>query len=674
MEEFILEFKAEANGIIQKLQEQLLLLESDKKNKLVVEEIFRGIHTLKGSSRMFGFESIEKITHDLENTFDLIRNDKLNVSPQVIALSFDVVDVCSAILAGKNDEAAYKDLLVRLGSKESLQAQTSVASAAIYQIFYHPAAGVYSRGVNPLAAINEVKAAGDTFCIDLNFDAPPLASQEANKKFESVFEVLIAFKDGREQLEDIFIFLDQNEYSIHEVSADASSWDAVIERAEKLASAKLDDDVRTQHRSFLSEQAPKLAIASDDKVEEVTETRAATTTTESSGMAYINVKLDRLDNMMNLVSELVTIKAELQYRAALSKDPELLSSVERLEKVTTRFRDNAFDMRLVPLQVLSLKFQRMVRDLGSKLGKDINLLTEGLDTEIDKTIINEIEAPIMHIIRNAIDHGLESTDDRIKLGKDKKGLLKIVAFYSGANVFIQIQDDGRGLNLKRIREKAIAKGIISETANLTEREIIDLIFMPGFSTSDTATEYSGRGVGMDVVRHKLRELRGSIDITTEEGLGTAFTIRLPLSLSILDVLHVKVNDVNYLIPHSEVESCLSERLNADIIQKRGFNVKYKGSLIPHFNLNSLSKNITEKSDESCIVVLSKNDQFLSVEVDSIVGEEQLVIKPVDEALKRVNFLSGVAVLGNGELAFLVDSLKLKENLSLGPRETIRNAS
>lgn len=671
MEEFIQEFKAEAGGIIQRLQEQLLLLESDRKNKLVVEEIFRGIHTLKGSSRMFGFDMIEKITHDLENTFDLIRNDKLNVSPQVIGLSLEVVDVCQGILEGRADEAAYKQLLVRLGSKEELKQEASAPKATIYQVLYHPAANSYSRGVNPMAAINELKETGEHWSIDLNFDAPALEVQKSNKKFESVFEVLITFKESREQLEDIFIFLDSTEYSLHEVSTEPSSWNAVIQRAESLASKKLSDDMKEQHRAFLSQQVEKLAATTSVSSEEVlTEVKASSHTTESSGMAYINVKLDRLDNMMNLVSELVTIKAELQYRASLSKDPELLNAVERLEKVTTRFRDNAFDMRLVPLQVLSLKFQRMVRDLGGKLGKEINLLTEGLDTEIDKTIINEIEAPLMHIIRNAIDHGLESTEERQKLGKDKKGLLKIVAFYSGANVFIQIQDDGRGLNLKRIREKAITKGIISEAANLTEREIIDLIFTPGFSTSDTTTEYSGRGVGMDVVRHKLRELRGSIDITTEEGLGTAFTIRLPLSLSILDVLHVKVNDVNYLLPHSEVESCLSERLNADIIQKRGYNVKYKGSLIPHFNLDSLANGKrSEKTDESCIVILNKNDQHLSVEVDSIVGEEQLVIKPVDEALKDISFLSGVAVLGNGELAFLVDSLKLKENLSLARKET-----
>jgi two-component system chemotaxis sensor kinase CheA len=270
----------------------------------------------------------------------------------------------------------------------------------------------------------------------------------------------------------------------------------------------------------------------------------------------------------------------------------------------------------------------------------------------------------MHIIRNAIDHGLETTEERKRLGKDQKGLLKIVAFYAGANVFIQIQDDGRGLNLVRIKEKAIAKGLISSTASLTDKEIINLIFEPGFSTHDEATEYSGRGVGMDVVRQKLKDLRGSVEITTEEGLGTAFTLRLPLSLSILDVLHVKVGDINYLIPHNEVEHCLSERLNGDIIQKRGFSMKYKGNLLPNLHLKEMLKIQSDYKTESCIIILNKNDQLISLEVDEIKGEEQLVIKPVDEALRSLDYLSGVSVLGNGELAFLIDSLKLRESFSI----------
>lgn len=663
MEQFIQEFKIEASGIIQKLQESLLALEQDKNNKVLIEEIFRGVHTLKGSSRMFGFDKIEHITHQLENTYDLIREGQLKTSAGVIELSLEVVDMCSDILNDNFDKAFYEVLLTKLGSEETFNEPVQAEACAVFQIFYHPSENVYDRGVNPMAALNEVQALGECKVFTIK-GTKSVEAQAKEKKFTSVFEILLPLVGPKEQLEDIFLFMDESEFAIHELTSDQQSWNAAIKRAESLSGALFAEELVVEHIRILRNYSEKVTAQSQPAKKTETAPRVVRNNESSAGLNFINVKLSRLDEMMRLVSELVTIKAELHYRSTVLNDISLSNSVERLEKVTNRFRDNAFSMRLVPLQVLSMKFQRMVRDLGDKLGKDINLLTEGLDTEIDKTIINEIEAPIMHIIRNAIDHGLETTEERKRLGKDQKGLLKIVAFYAGANVFIQIQDDGRGLNLARIKEKAIAKGLISSTASLTDKEIINLIFEPGFSTHDEATEYSGRGVGMDVVRQKLKDLRGSIEITTEEGLGTAFTLRLPLSLSILDVLHVKVGDINYLIPHNEVEHCLSERLNSDVVQKRGFNVKYKGNLLPNLHLKEILNIQSDYKTESCIIILNKNDQLISLEVDEIKGEEQLVIKPVDEALRSLDYLSGVSVLGNGELAFLIDSLKLRESFSI----------
>jgi len=659
MEEFIQEFKAEASSIIQRLQEQVLLLEHEKENKSIIEEIFRGVHTLKGSSRMFGFEKIERITHDLETTYDQIREGIAKPTKAVIELSLSVVDMCAAILKDDFNQVEYEAILAKLGSEEVLKSEEDQPEG-IYQVLYYPKENIYERGVNPMAAIQELKDLGThTLFILKQLNSPE--AQEAAKKFESAFEIILPIKGSKEILEDVFLFMDTEEFGIHLLEADKKSWQEANDRAQKIAGRKF-TAIETEERhavlSLYFENAKPIEVVEQIQPVEVVKTVSKTI---DSGINFINVKLERLDEMMKLVSELVTIKAELNYQSSVLEDMKLTSLVERLEKVTTRFRDNAFTMRLVPLQILSLKFQRMARDLGEKLGKDINVLTEGLDTEIDKTIINEIEAPLMHILRNAIDHGLETTEERIRLGKNPKGLLKIVAFYAGANVFIQVQDDGRGLNLKRIRQKATERGIISETEKLNDNEIINLIFEPGFSTHDKATEYSGRGVGMDVVKQKLKELRGSIEITTEEGLGTAFTLRLPLSLSILDVLHVKVNNINYLLPHNEIERCLSERLNSDIIQRRGHNIKYRGELIPHLHLGEIFQEKSGATQEPCIIVINKNDQHVSLEVDEIVSKEQLVIKPVDEALRSLEYLSGVAVLGNGELAFLLNPLKLKES-------------
>ncbi|MEO8472385.1 MAG: chemotaxis protein CheA [Chryseolinea sp.] len=663
MEEFIQEFKIEASAIIQKLQESLLALEQDKINKVLIEEIFRGLHTLKGSSRMFGFDKIEHITHQLENTYELIRDGKAKLSSGVIELSFEVVDTSANILNDNFDKASYERLMTKLGSEETFNETPQPQTLAIYQIFYHPSENIYDRGVNPMAVLNELKSIGECKVFSIK-ETKSIEEQAKDKKFTSAFEILIPLVGPKEQLEDIFLFMNENEFSIHELSSDQQSWNDAIKRAELLSGAVFTEALIVEHIGILRTYLEKLAAPVQDEQKTEKSPKVFKNNESSAGLSFINVKLSRLDEMMRLVSELVTIKAELHYRSTVLNDVSLASSVERLEKVTNRFRDNAFSMRLVPLQVLSMKFKRMVRDLADKLDKDINFITEGLDTEIDKTIINEIEAPIMHIIRNAIDHGLETTEERKRLGKDIKGLLKIVVFYAGANVFIQIQDDGRGLNLAGIKEKAIAKGLISSSALVSDKEIINLIFEPGFSTHHEATEYSGRGVGMDVVRQKLKELRGSIEITTEKGLGTAFTLRLPLSLSILDVLHVKVGDINYLIPHNEVEHCLSERLNSDIIQKRGFNMKYKGNLLPNLHLKEILKIRSDYERESCIIILNKNDHLMSLEVDEIKGEEQLVIKPVDEAFRSVNYLSGISVLGNGELAFLIDSLKLKESFSI----------
>jgi two-component system, chemotaxis family, sensor kinase CheA len=668
MEQFIQEFKVEAFGIIQKLQENLLSLEQEKNNKSLIEEIFRGIHTLKGSARMFGFDKIEHVTHNLENTYDLIRSGEVKTSAGIIELSLEVVDVCSDILNDNVDKKRYKDLLGKLGSQEILNAPTQESNLGVFQVFYHPLENVYERGVNPVAALQELETIGECKVLILKGDKT-IEEQSIEKKFSTVFEVLINLKVEKTQLEDVFLFMDPREFAIHELSADHQTWQYAINRAQELAGQKFDEETIASRMQILNDffenAALTVAEVREEKAElEPTQATRVKTSDSSAALHYINVKLSRLDDMMRLVSELVTIKAELHYRSTVLNDIALSNSIDRLEKVTNRFRDNAFSMRLVPLQIMSMKFQRMVRDLGEKLGKDVNLLTEGLETEIDKTIIHEIEAPIMHIIRNALDHGLETTEERKRIGKDAKGLLKIVAFYAGANVFIQIQDDGRGLNLARIREKAVAKGLISASSTLTDKEIINLIFEPGFSTHDEATEYSGRGVGMDVVKQKLKELRGSVEITTEPGLGTAFTLRLPLSLSILDVLHVKVGGINYLLPHSEVEQCLSERLNTDIVQRRGFNIKYKGNLLPHLHLKEIFNLQNHFDQEPCIIVLNKNDQLIAVEVDEIVGEEQLVVKPVDEALRTLDYLSGISVLGNGELAFLLDSIKLRESFAI----------
>jgi len=663
MEEFIQEYKEEAASIIERIQHSLLAVNLDAENQELVEEIYRGVHTLKGSSRMFGFEQIEKLTHELENKFDQIREGKIVLNKSIIDLCLKVLDQVVIVIEGNEEESETESLFQEI---EDYQQIEKVAPASLYQIFYVPSVNIFERGINPISILDEINELGTASIFTL-YASESMEIMEKNKKFDAAYEIYLSTTSNKGDLDDVFLFLEESEYSIYRLNVDEDSVQTIIERTKKYLKKgkRLTKEVEDQRTTLINEFLHNSTIETEqNEEEEVTQSlKREEKQVESSSLNFINVKIDRLDEMMRLVSELVTLKAQFHYRAQVLNDDILSSSVDQMEKLSNKFKDIAFNMRLVPLQILSLKFQRSVRDLGESLGKEVNFISQGLNTEFDKSIINEIESPLLHIIRNAIDHGLETPDEREKLGKPSEGLLKISAFYEGANVFIQIQDDGKGLDLKKIKKAAIAKGIINANDQLTDQDIMNLIFQPGFSTHEKATKLSGRGVGMDVVLNKLKELRGTINITTEKGLGTTFTLRLPLSLSILDILHIKVGEVNYLIPQNEIVQCFSERLNKDQIKRSGFNMKYNNMLIPHLQLDKVFEEENKSEEEPSIIVIHKNDETLSLEVHEIIGEDQLVIKPVDDTLKNLSYLSGIAVLGNGELAFLLDSFRLKNSLT-----------
>lgn len=663
MEEFIQEFREEVNSIIERIQHSLLAIDLNADNQELVEEIYRGVHTLKGSSRMFGFEQIEKLTHELENKFDQIRERKMVLDKSIIDLCLKVLDQVTIIVEGNEQEVETENLFQEIEKYHQIE---QLVPATYYQIFYTPHSDIFERGINPSSILDEIKELGETSIFTL-YTADSIEEMEKKKKFEAAFEIFLSTTSQKEDLDDVFLFLEDSEYSINQLNPAEDTVETIIERSITYLKKgkKLSQDAEEQRIEVINDFFQnKEADSKPNNIEEVAGSiKREESQLESSSLNFINVKIDRLDEMMRLVSELVTLKAKFHYRAQALKDDMLTSNVEQMDKISNKFRDIAFNMRLVPLQILSLKFQRSVRDLGESLGKKVNFISQGLNTEFDKSIINEIESPLLHIIRNAIDHGLETPEEREKLGKSREGLLKISAFYEGANVFIQIQDDGKGLDLKKIKKSAIKKGLINAKDQLTDQEIMNLIFQPGFSTHEKATKLSGRGVGMDVVLNKLKALRGTIKITTEKGLGTTFTLRLPLSLSILDILHVKVGDVNYLIPQNEIVQCFSERLNEDQIKRSGFNMNYNNMLIPHLQLDKIFEEDNKSDEEPSILVVHKNDETISLEVHEIVGEDQLVIKPVDDTLKNLSYLAGIAVLGNGELAFLLDSFRLKNSLT-----------
>ena len=335
----------------------------------------------------------------------------------------------------------------------------------------------------------------------------------------------------------------------------------------------------------------------------------------------------------------------------------IVEALEKLERLTLSLRDSAFNIRLVPLNILNVKLQRLIRSVSKELDKEVDFITEGLDTELDRSMINALEAPLMHIIRNAIDHGIEKPEERERRNKPRKGLLKFYSYNSGDHVFIQLQDDGNGLDFEKIKAKGIEKGLLSKNQNYSEKELINLMMSPGFSTADKVTTVSGRGVGMDVVKRDITAMRGDIEVSTEKGLGSIFTLRLPLTLTVLDTLVVEVAKNKYLIPINEVEHCYKEQ-HAALFSKKSRQIKYDGQLTPfvslreHFSINEFNK-------EETVIVINKNDTRIAVVVDGIIGKLQTVYKPLNELLHSADCFSGASILGDGSMALILNALKLR---------------
>jgi two-component system chemotaxis sensor kinase CheA len=352
----------------------------------------------------------------------------------------------------------------------------------------------------------------------------------------------------------------------------------------------------------------------------------------------------------------VVTKSEILSIAGKYNQPELYNLYEKIDKLSNKFKDNALSIRLIPIESMMLRFERLVRDLSKELGKEIDFVTEGTDTQLDKTIIDNLAVPLMHIIRNSIDHGIESVERRRELKKSDRGIIKLTAFYSGTNVFIQVQDDGAGMNPEYLRKKAIEKGFLLPTQAVTTRQLYDLVFLPGFSTAQTITGISGRGVGMDVVKQNIIKLRGEIDMDSEVNLGTITTIKLPLTLSIIDSLLVSIGEHLLLIPLYLIDSCLQTPINKIDNERKLF--VYNNEPLPVINLRLLFE-IDDKQPENTVLILVKAKNIrVCLTADKVIGEHQAVLKSLGRYFAEQEYISGASILGDGRIALVLDTDKL----------------
>lgn len=664
-------FIEEANEQIDEFEIALLSLEKNMKDQNMINEVFRVMHSLKGSSGMFGFNSIGEITHHLENIFDFIRDGKLQVSKDILDSCLATVDHLRALikdqnLDDKNNQIGHDELLTKFIhlSPVSDELVTSQEDESIleqettYYISVKPFNEIFINGTNPLYLIDDLLELGEGKAI-VNIDRIPTIDELNPLQCYVHWEVILSTTQPITSIQDVFIFVENEcevciepvcDYNLLRFGGDR------LKKYELKEHESLHNYLLELAEEFTGQVTPELTTTETTKtsVQENNDDKSA------KSISSIRVSSDKLDELMNLVSELVTTQAGLTLYSEDKDDRRLEVLSENIEKLSRQLRDTAFSMTLIPMNTVFSRFERLIRDLSFQLDKKVDFISKGGETELDKSIIEVLSDPLMHILRNSLDHGIESEAERTKAGKSAIGNIKLTAYYSGANVHIQIKDDGKGIDPEVIRKKAIGKGLIEDHQELSKQEIFELLFAPGFSTATEVTDVSGRGVGMDVVRKNVMNLRGEIKIDSQKGEGTVVEIILPLTLSIIDGLLVQVESTNYVIPLEVIEKCYEVDYKS---LKKKFNqlLVLDDQQIPFVNLRKQFKADKKTNPEfSKVIVVHNGEQKIGICVDSIVGEYQAVLKPVGKYYQSQEFVSGATILGDGTIALVLDTYRIIE--------------
>lgn len=674
MDNFRKKFIEEASEHINELEKALLELERDPENKELVEKVFRIMHSLKGGGAMFGFDKITEFTHNLENVYDLVRNSQMHVSKDLLDVTLASVDHLSNLLSDEKIELSstidkHRELSQKIENiinqkkaltidseiknKETSQLAPSSSKddkTSTFYILFQPNESIFDNGTNPLYLLDELFGLGNCIAIPHLGKVPEYEHLDPTK-CHTYWEVFLTTNSSINSITDVFIFVeDECSIDIHKLSDyNLLNNKTFLEKLDEIKAGGKDIGIN-ELQAFVT----KLNAAHGSK-EKKSEERVANASKENS-ISSIRVSSEKLDTLMNLVSELVTTQARLSLYADQGGNGELIAIAENVQKLSRQLRDIAFSIVLIPIENLLTRFQRLVRDLSQELKKEVTFVAEGTDTELDKTIIENLTDPLLHILRNSLDHGIEDPVTRIKHGKPRQGTIMLKAFYSGANVHIQISDDGAGIDVEKIRQKAINKGLINPEVPLSNKELMDLVFLPGFSTATNVTDVSGRGVGMDVVRRKIADIRGEVEIESRHGHGTLITIKLPLTLSIIDGLLVKILDTFYVIPLTSVDKIYAADHNK-LVNTFNNLIVLDGQQIPFFYLRNEFGLEENKVRSEQIVVVRYEDKRIGLAVDSVVGEYQAVLKPLGKYYKNQEIISGATILGDGTIALVIDTNK-----------------
>ncbi len=655
----------EVNDLLNDMECALLLLENTPDNIESINKVFRVMHTIKGTSGMYDFKEAETLTHKVENIYGRIRDNHLTVPKELVTITLEGVDIIRQLLNQPEEDytatlSSYNQKLVQFDGASNSQptpAQTDDGGIATYYVFFKPEANIAQRGVNLTNIIEELDNITGSIVL-------PHVSDDLEKYYMMYWDAVFATDMPLADIQEIFMFT-PDEVTITKISkSDLFKNPDFVQEVQKrqnsgdefdlnILKSFAPDSIGTPDKKTVSPQPSEPSAENSDREEKIILRNIEAIENQKNS---IKVDADKLDELMNLVSELVVTKSEILSIASKYNQPELYNIYEKIDKLSNKFKDNALSIRLIPIESMMLRFERLVRDLSKELGKEIDFVTEGTDTQLDKTIIDNLAVPLMHIIRNSIDHGIESVERRRELKKSDRGIIKLTAFYSGTNVFIQVQDDGAGMNPEYLRKKAIEKGFLLPTQAVTTRQLYDLVFLPGFSTAQTITGISGRGVGMDVVKQNIIKLRGEIDMDSEVNLGTITTIKLPLTLSIIDSLLVSLGEHLLLIPLYLIDSCLQTPINKIDSERKLF--VHNNEPLPVINLRLLFE-IDDKQPENTVLILVKAKNIrVCLTADKVIGEHQAVLKSLGRYFAEQEYISGASILGDGRIALVLDTDKL----------------
>jgi two-component system, chemotaxis family, sensor kinase CheA len=687
-------FLEEAAEILEQLEESLLELEEEPDNIELVSSVFRALHTIKGSGAMFGFDRVSSFTHEVETVFDQVRSGGMGASKELIDLTLKSRDIIRAMLQSEIDGEAVSEedaqsvvlALQQLSSpgktsasQQPVSEQTDATAAAeeneelmiTWRIRFQPPRDVFSSGTDPVFLLEDLKELGDCSIVAINEQLPRLSELDPEACYFG-WDVLLTTAKGKEAIEDVFIFVGEDSdlkieiVELHDAADDEDTQEKMLRLGDilvmrgELSRDQLDEAITSQkrlgeilvERGLLSEEKVNAALQEQTHLKNVKS--KIQTKQKPAGDSSVRVPSSKLDDLVNLVGELVTVQARLTQIANSSEEGQLLFLAEELERLSSELRDNTMNIRMVPIGSTFSKFRRLVRDLSSELGREVILTTVGAETELDKTVIEKLNDPMVHLIRNALDHGVEPPAIRKAAGKNPEGSIHLEAEHSGAHVLIRVKDDGAGIDKDKIRRKAVERNLMAEHAEVSDEELYSFIFTPGFSTAMVVSSVSGRGVGMDVVRTNIDALRGSVSVKSVAGQGTTVTLKIPLTLAIIEGLLTRVGNERYVLPLAAVEECVELEEDQRGSSRERNLAQIRGELIPYVHLRHHFGIQGKRAAIEQIVVTQVEGNRIGFVVDEVIGQHQTVIKNLGTMYQNVKEISGATILGDGSLALILD--------------------